>query len=98
MYLKRSMKKSKKNKFNPVQIGLKRQVMGYKSVVYNLIRDGELIGWLSYHDFLNPPEWLVYKKLYDDDVTGAQGGLVYQGAIPSNSFGKQLIKNLFHTT
>jgi hypothetical protein len=85
------------HEFNPVSLGFKKEKRGYRDIVYTLYgSDKKIIGWLAYYEFLSPPQWLVYKETYFSDGMGGDhsAALVYQGKIPSNAFGKQLLKNL----
>lgn len=89
--------KNKKDKFNPITCGLVKKKDKDGEVEYVLLDDNQVVGKLWHVNYLQglPIEWSAYKIVHCFDGSSKQHK-VFDGRIPTNAFGRQLIKNLFY--
>lgn len=86
-------------KFNPVKLGLYRTRAEDKGLIYVLYGMGsevhKIIGYVRHYRFGSEKYWLAHRGIYHKAGGGRTDTMVFKGQIPSNSFAKQLFKNIF---
>lgn len=87
------------DKFNPIKIGFKRDEGAHKIVVFSLYRStkkGKVwVGWISKNMSTKNACWNAYKVVHHKDGGKPSENWCFHGNIPTNSFAKQLFKNIF---
>lgn len=96
--------KENKDKFNPVKCGFLKRRDKDEEWQYILLGDDEdrsdynkVIGRMWHVNYFMglPIEWEVFRVVHCVDGSTKEHS-VFQGRIPENSFGRELIKNLFY--
>lgn len=83
-----------KVKFSPALLGFKRERHPNKNI-YLLYEKAKRMGYIVDCNSDKKNYWVAYKKIYNKDGTWITDRMIFQGLIPSNTFAKQLFKNIF---
>lgn len=90
--------KNKKDKFRPAACGLLKRKDKDGETEYLYLKGDKIVGRLWHVNYFMglPIEWEAFRivQCVDNDT---KQHCVFQGRIPTNAFGRQLIKNLFYS-